>query len=101
MEIVNKAQIVVESQVICCEYCGKPVDNSWIGTGTGRAHPTCYYKRNPPRYCTIFPQVLNNIDDQVFVRELLHTFVPSEIKERIVDEFNAEMSKRHELRISR
>lgn len=35
-----------------------------------------------------FREILVNCDDQVIVRQLLREFVPEEIKQKIIEEFN-------------
>ena len=87
-------------RLVSCDYCHLPIESSFIGTGTGRAHSICYYKANPPKKRNTFSEVLNNCDDQVYVRELLEHLTPKYIKDQIVSDFNTEMLRRHELRIS-
>jgi hypothetical protein len=44
--------------------------------------------------------VLCNCDGQVLVRGLLEDNVPPEIKQWIIDDFNKEMTARHEARLA-
>lgn len=46
---------------------------------------------------TDFRSVLWNMDDQVFVRQLLEQFVPADVKATIVTAFNSDVDRRNEL----
>ena len=78
-----------------CEYCGKPLTGLMISTGTGMACESCYYKKHPFIPKDSFMAVLCNYDDPVLVRRLLEENVPPEIKGRIIDNFNREMTRRY------
>lgn len=74
-----------------CFRCGLPIDGMCTVDHAGRWHMECYRKAHPFVPKQTFGEVLNNLDDQVTVRELLHIWVPDDTKRLIIIEFNSRM----------
>ena len=82
-----------------CEYCKEELIGIFIGTGSGQAHPKCYWEKRPYVPKRTFREVLNNFDDPVIMRDMVEHYMPEQLKQRIVEEFNAFMEKRQSERI--
>lgn len=87
-------------KMIKCEKCNKELKGLMISTGTGVACESCYYANNPYIKKESFYSVLVNIDDQVLVRQLIDKYMPPEIKQWVIDDFNETMTKRYDSRLS-
>ena len=48
-KVLNVTSFIPKPKVDICEICKEPIRGVEVGTGTGYAHPDCYYKPNVPK----------------------------------------------------
>ena len=83
-----------------CTICGKKMGCASIGTGTGMAHPKCYYIKNPPRLALTVEDVVNGGEDPVLARELILQILTPTQKAQLVETYNNGVLELYKIRIS-
>ena len=85
---------------ICTECGTEIIDGTYVTANQGHNHVRCYEIANPPIKRKTFKSVLVNCEDQVLVRQLLVSKVPSEIQNEIIESFNETILTRYKRRIA-
>lgn len=81
-----------------CTICGKQITGTMTGTGNGYAHRHCYEREHPPTPARTFYEVARGSADPIIAAEVTVKYVPVEIGEQIVREFNRRLLKQWQRR---
>jgi len=86
---------------VTCVFCGGTIEkwDARFATEGGWAHGDCYYITHEPKLCLSLREVLTSGQDSVLARELVVKHMPFIARCDVISEFNAELQRRHQLRM--